>query len=314
MKMNRLTTALVAATVLLSAPHVLLADQRPRNPGSDSGGGGGGGSSSPRSGGSDSGGTGRVASPRDGGGSPWGGGSVSSRPSEPRPSSGGGSRRPARVSGGSGGSVRSGDSTIPPYSRARGSAPVTGYGVARGSIATLPPIISGPIYWGPDNWYFYPWGFGGLGLGYFWDPWMWNGYYGGYYGGMGSYGYGGYPWVDPYYGGGVGGGGGGGVSDRDDDEDEDVAAAPATGARNPLDPNAPTGGLRLKVEPRTAEVLVDGFLAGRVDDFDGAMQRLKITEGPHRVELRAPGYESATFSVTIVVGQTTTYKTDLKPR
>ena len=204
---------------------------------------------------------------------------------------------------------------MPPYSRARNGAPVTGYAVPRGSVATLPPIISGPVFWGPDNWYFYPWGFGGLGLGYFWDPWMWSGYYGGY-GGYG-YGYGGYPWVDPYWGGaGVGGGGGGGAYARDDDDDDDAtAAAPAPGtAPNPLDPNLPTGGLRLKVEPRDAEVLVDGFLAGRVDDFDGAMQRLRITEGPHRIELRAPGYESATFEVTIVVGQTTTYKTELKRR
>lgn len=312
MKIKRLTTALFAASVLVLAPDALLADQRPRNPGGGDGGGGGGGGSSPRSGGADSGGTGRVASPRDGGGgSPWGGSGVSSRPSEPRPSSGG-NRRPARVSGGSGGSGRQ---TVPPYSRARGGAPVTGYAVERGSIATLPPIVSGPIYWGPDNWYFYPWGFGGLGLGYFWDPLMWSGYggYGGYYGGMGSYGYGGYggyPWVDPYYGGGVGGGGGGYARDSDDADE----GGPDSGVPNPLDPNAPTGGLRLKVEPRDAEVLVDGFLAGRVDDFDGAMQRLKITEGPHRVELRAPGYEPTTFNVTIVVGQTTTYKTDLKAK
>jgi hypothetical protein len=57
---------------------------------------------------------------------------------------------------------------------------------------------------------------------------------------------------------------------------------------------------------------VDGFYAGRVDDFDGATQKLKITQGTHRIELRAPGYETATFTVTIVAGETTTYKTSLK--
>ena len=187
---------------------------------------------------------------------------------------------------------------MPPYSRARGGAPVTGYAVPRASIGTLPPIISGPIYWGPDSWYFYPWGYGGLALGYFWDPWMWSGYSGGW----GGYGY---PWVDPYYGGGGWGGGGGSTADRGQPSQTPDAA-------NPLDPNAPTGGLRLKIEPRDAEVFVDGYFAGRVDDFDGAMQKLKVAIGPHRVEVRAPGYETLSFDVAIIEGQTTTYKADLK--
>jgi hypothetical protein len=294
MKRALVITTVLAAFVLASSPHALLADQRPRNPGGGDGGSSGGGSS----GGGD---TGRVAVPRDGGASPWGGGggTVATRPSEPQtPSSGG--RRPARVSGGNGGAGM----TVPPYSRARGGAPVTGYAVPRGSIATLPPIISGPIYWGPNNWYFYPWGFGGLGLGYFWDPWMWSGYLGGF---------GGYPWMDPYYGGwggaGWGGMGGGGWSSGGTVSSGQTSRA-AT-AQHPLDPDAPHGGLRLQVSPRDAQVFVDGYYAGTVDDFDGARQRLKVTIGPHRIELRAPGHETVTFDVTIIEGQTTTYKTSL---
>ena len=61
-----------------------------------------------------------------------------------------------------------------------------------------------------------------------------------------------------------------------------------------------------------AEVYVDGFYAGRVDDFDGARQKLSITRGAHQIELRLAGYETTTFNVTIVVGETTTYKTSLK--
>ncbi len=292
MKRAFILTALLAGAVFVTEP--VLADQRPRNPG---GGGSSSGGGSGTSGGSSGGDTGRVAVPRGGGSSPWGGGG-SSRPSEPSSTSSSGGRRPARVSGGSGGT---GVATPPPYSRARGGAPVTGYAVPRGSVGTLPPIISGPIYWGPDSWYFYPWGYGGLALGYLWDPWMWNGYYGG----MGGYGY---PWVDPYY---YGGGGGGWGSD--------AASTAGTGQSaqtgdvpNPLDPNAQTGALRLKVVPREAEVLVDGYFAGRVDDFDGAMQKLKVAVGPHRVEIRAPGYEPLSFDVMIVEGQTTTYKADLK--
>ena len=193
--------------------------------------------------------------------------------------------------------------TTPPYSRPRNGAPVTGYAVPRESIASLPPVISGPIYWGPDSsWYFYPWGYGALGLGYFWDPWLWGGYYGGW---------GGYPWYDPwggYGGGGYGGGGYGGTSSGS----PNPQPAQVGNTPNPLDPNLPTGGLRLKVTPREAEVYVDGYYAGHVDDFDGARQKLKVAEGPHRIELRAEGYETATFDVVIIVGETTTYSTELK--
>lgn len=245
--------------------------------------------------------------PRGGGSSPWGGGSVSSRPSEPTSSSSG-ARGPARVSGSgtrsygsNGADGGTGSTTVPPYSRARNGAPVTGYGVPRGSVATLPPIISGPIYWGPDDWYFYPWGYGALALGYFWDPWMWTGYYGG----------GGYPWMDPYWSGG-GGGGGGSYGSWDNANGSPDANSQSPAEENPLDSNGPTGGLRLKVEPREAEVYVDGFYAGRVDDFDGAMQKLKVVQGSHRIELRAEGYETATFTVNVIAGETTSYKTELK--
>lgn len=300
MKSTLITSLLLVGLVVASGPASVQAGQRPRNPGGDSGGGSSGGSSG---GGS----TGGTAVPRGGGSSPWGEGSVASRPSEPRSAPSSAGRRPARGEGrGSDGNARG--QTIPPYSRTRNGAPVTGYGVARGSIATLPPIISGPIYGGAGDWFFYPWGFGALGLGYLWDPMMWSGMYGGMYGGMG--GWGGYPYADPYWGGGAGGGYGSWDGGRGADDQSGLAR----GTTNPLDSHGPTGGLRLKAEPRHAEVHVDGFYAGRVDDFDGAMQKLKIVEGAHRIELRAEGYETATFSVNVVAGQTTTYRTELKPR
>jgi hypothetical protein len=296
MKSTLVTSILLTGFLLATASTVQA--QHNRNPG----GGGGGSSSGGSSAGSSSGGSGSTgtAVPRDGGSSPWGGGSVSSRPSEPTSSSGvrGGSRvsgsRGGRNGGAGGGSI----SSVPPYSRARGGAPVTGYAVPRGSVATLPPIVSGPIYWGSDDWYFYPWGYGALALGYFWDPWMWTGYYGGM---------GGYPWVDPYW-----GGGGGSFGSWDNANGTSDANSPSRTAENPLDSDGPTGGLRLKVVPREAEVYVDGFYAGRVDDFDGAMQKLKIVQGSHRIELRAEGYETASFTVNVIADETTNYKTELK--
>jgi hypothetical protein len=72
------------------------------------------------------------------------------------------------------------------------------------------------------------------------------------------------------------------------------------------------GALRLKVKPREASVYVDGYFTGRVDDFDGVFQRLKIDAGPHRVEIRLDGYEPLTFDVRIDPDRTTTYSGELK--
>jgi len=72
------------------------------------------------------------------------------------------------------------------------------------------------------------------------------------------------------------------------------------------------GSLRLKVKPRNAEVYVDGYFVGIVDDFDGIFQRLHLDSGPHRIEVRAPGYETLAFEVRITPDHTTTYQGELK--
>ena len=77
--------------------------------------------------------------------------------------------------------------------------------------------------------------------------------------------------------------------------------------------DAYTGFLRLKVRPREAEVHVDGYFMGIVDEFDGIFQRLRITEGPHRVELRHPYHEPLTLDVFIVPGETVTFEGRLIP-
>jgi hypothetical protein len=73
------------------------------------------------------------------------------------------------------------------------------------------------------------------------------------------------------------------------------------------------GSLRLKVKPRNASVYVDGYYAGIVDDFDGIFQRLHIEAGPHRIEIRAPGFEALIFEVRIEPDHTTTYSGELVP-
>ena len=121
------------------------------------------------------------------------------------------------------------------------------------------------------------------GGGYY--PWGWGGlgfggYYAGYYGGLyDSWGY------DPYQGGGYPSGGYGGYDE---------------------------GSLRIRVKPREASVYIDGYFAGQVDDFDGVFQRLHIDSGPHRVEIRADGYEPLTFEINIQPSRTVTYKGELQ--
>ena len=70
----------------------------------------------------------------------------------------------------------------------------------------------------------------------------------------------------------------------------------------------PTGGLRLRVTPTDAEVYVDGSFAGIVADFDGAFHHLTLTAGPHRIEIRAPGYQPIVFDVAIQPRHTTQYR------
>ena len=55
---------------------------------------------------------------------------------------------------------------------------------------------------------------------------------------------------------------------------------------------APESDLRFSVKPKEAEVYVDGYFAGRVEEFDGAFQRLHITPGEHEIVVHLDGYRS----------------------
>lgn len=73
------------------------------------------------------------------------------------------------------------------------------------------------------------------------------------------------------------------------------------------------GELRLRIRPREAEVYVDGYYAGLVDNFDGRFQSLRLLPGPHHIEVVAPGYEVLEFDVGPVIGGKITYEGDLVP-
>jgi hypothetical protein len=50
--------------------------------------------------------------------------------------------------------------------------------------------------------------------------------------------------------------------------------------------------LRFSVKPKDAAVYVDGYFAGKVDDFDGTFQRLHVDAGEHEVVVYLAGHHS----------------------
>jgi len=54
----------------------------------------------------------------------------------------------------------------------------------------------------------------------------------------------------------------------------------------------PGASIRVEVKPKEAEVYVDGYYAGVVDDFDGVFQRLPVEPGEHEIELYLDGYRA----------------------
>jgi hypothetical protein len=55
---------------------------------------------------------------------------------------------------------------------------------------------------------------------------------------------------------------------------------------------APESNLRFEVKPKDASVYVDGYFAGKVDDFDGAFQRLHVVPGEHDIAVYLEGYRT----------------------
>lgn len=152
----------------------------------------------------------------------------------------------------------------------------------RVTVVRPPRVYSNHYYYPRGR---YPYGYGSFGLGYFyynpygWSPGVSVSYNSGGYYGPGYYG-GYYPgYVAPAYNGGYA-----------------------------------VGELRLRVEPRHAEVYVDGYYAGQVDDYDGIAQSLKLEEGPYKIEIVAPGFEPLEFDVRILPGQKINYRGALLPR
>ncbi|HEY7292197.1 MAG TPA: hypothetical protein VH583_20340 [Vicinamibacterales bacterium] len=68
------------------------------------------------------------------------------------------------------------------------------------------------------------------------------------------------------------------------------------------------GGVRIQNAPRDAQVYVDGYYSGIVDDFDGSGQHMNLSAGVHKVEIHITGQAPIEFDVNVQPGQTITYR------
>jgi hypothetical protein len=91
----------------------------------------------------------------------------------------------------------------------------------------------------------------------------------------------------------------------------DYSAGPADDRRADTSEPLDVGYLRLNVQPYSAQVFIDGFYVSTVDAFTGGGPARALPAGPHRVEIRADGYETATFDVRIDPNETITYRREL---
>jgi hypothetical protein len=208
--------------------------------------------------------------------------------------SSGGSSTTSSTSSSSSGGQTSGTSTGNAGARDRNGRPITGTADARPNLPIGIPGRGSYI-----DYYYYPW-YSSLGfdLGYrTYSPWSY-GYNGWSYGLYGPqydpYGY------DPYfpYGGATGYGYG--------------APARYSPSYERVAPRHPTGSIRLKVNPETAKVFVDGVLVGTAGEFGGLTgHHLVLEGGAHEVQLRADGYETYSKTLTVEIGKTMTERMTL---
>lgn len=177
-----------------------------------------------------------------------------------------------------------------PVGRTRGDRPIIGRAEPRGDVDGRP--VSFPFYgpWG----YNYPWYGSGFGYGFgyvYYNPWM----YGATSWGFGRYGL----WYDPFgynpYSPFAYGGGSYGYESEPEPEEE-----------------RRVGSIRLRANPNTAKVYIDGALVGTVDEFDGWSNHLELDAGPHRLELKADGYAPYTGTLIVASGKTLTERVTLK--
>ena len=132
------------------------------------------------------------------------------------------------------------------------------------------------------------------GIYYYPDYWSYGRYYDPYYGGLhlGYLAYSPWGWTPAFYG-------------------TPYGAYGYPGYQGPR--GWDVGSVKLKVKPRDAEVYVDGYFAGHVDEFDGTFQGLRLDSGGYRIEIRKPGFEPLHFDVRVQPDRTITFRGEMRP-
>ena len=69
--------------------------------------------------------------------------------------------------------------------------------------------------------------------------------------------------------------------------------------------------IRVQVTPKQAEVYLDGYYVGVVDDFDGVFQRLDAPTGQHELQVYIQGYKTMSEKMLFRPGQS--YKVQRGP-
>jgi hypothetical protein len=75
----------------------------------------------------------------------------------------------------------------------------------------------------------------------------------------------------------------------------------------------PAADLRIQVTPREAEVYIDGYLVGNVDDFDGVFQRLHVPYGEHQISVYREGFRTITEKMLFRPYQSYNIKQAMEP-
>jgi hypothetical protein len=69
----------------------------------------------------------------------------------------------------------------------------------------------------------------------------------------------------------------------------------------------------LEMKPKEAQVYVDGYFVGVVDQFDGVFQRLDVPAGEHELSVYLPGFHTWSERALFRPGQNVTFKGTLEP-
>src|SRR5215471_7023957 len=69
---------------------------------------------------------------------------------------------------------------------------------------------------------------------------------------------------------------------------------------------------RIEVKPRDAQVYLDGYYVGVVDQYDGVFQRLDIPPGEHELTVYMPGFHTITERTLFQAGKTYHFKEALQ--